>query len=326
MHTLDELQSLYATYLNKNSYNQEPATLYEPVNYILSLGGKRLRPLLSLMAFELYDTKIEKALCIAHSVEVFHNFTLVHDDIMDQAEMRRGKITVHSKYGINTGILSGDVMLILAYESLLHFQIPAKIPSLVRIFNQFAREVCEGQEMDMLFESSSDVSLQAYEKMISLKTAVLLAGALKMGAIAAGSTESDALHLYDFGLNIGIAFQIQDDYLDTFGTQAQVGKQIGGDIIQNKKTFLILKAMEVGNPEQKQQLLDLFNPINHLPATEKIERVTSILSDLNIPEMANQRKQYFFERGIRSLEEVQVLDEKKSLLKKIAFQLLEREN
>lgn len=162
--------------------------------------------------------------------------------------------------------------------------------------------------------------------MISLKTAVLLAGALKMGAIAAGSTESDALHLYDFGLNIGIAFQIQDDYLDTFGTQAQVGKQIGGDIIQNKKTFLILKAMEVGNPEQKQQLLDLFNPINHLPATEKIERVTSILSDLNIPEMANQRKQYFFERGIRSLEEVQVLDEKKSLLKKIAFQLLEREN
>jgi geranylgeranyl diphosphate synthase type II len=326
MHTLDELQARYATYLHKNSYYQEPVTLYEPVNYILSLGGKRLRPLLSLMAFELFDGNIENALCIAHSVEVFHNFTLVHDDIMDRAEMRRGKKTVHSKYGINAGILSGDVMLILAYESLLNFRIPDKIPSLVRIFNQFAREVCEGQEMDMLFETSSNVTLEAYEKMISLKTAVLLAGALKMGAIAAGSTESDALHLYDFGLNIGIAFQIQDDYLDTFGTQAQVGKQIGGDIIQNKKTFLILKAMEVGNPEKKEKLLDLFNPVNDMPVKEKIEAVTSILSELNIPDLANQRKQYYFEKGISSLKEVQVLDEKKSLLRNIAFQLLEREN
>jgi geranylgeranyl diphosphate synthase type II len=245
---------------------------------------------------------------------------------MDRAEMRRGKKTVHSKYGINAGILSGDVMLILAYESLLNFRIPDKIPSLVRIFNQFAREVCEGQEMDMLFETSSNVTLEAYEKMISLKTAVLLAGALKMGAIAAGSTESDALHLYDFGLNIGIAFQIQDDYLDTFGTQAQVGKQIGGDIIQNKKTFLILKAMEVGNPEKKEKLLDLFNPVNDMPVKEKIEAVTSILSELNIPDLANQRKQYYFEKGISSLKEVQVLDEKKSLLRNIAFQLLEREN
>lgn len=326
MNTLDELQALYATYLKENIYHQEPATLYEPVNYILSLGGKRLRPLFSLMAFELYDRNIKKALCIAHAVEVFHNFTLVHDDIMDQADMRRGKLTVHAKYGVNAGILSGDVMLILAYESLLQFQVPTKIPGLVRVFSQFAREVCEGQEMDMLFETSSAITLSDYEKMISLKTAVLLAGALKMGAIAAGATESDVLKLYDFGLNIGVAFQIQDDYLDTFGSQAQVGKQIGGDIIQNKKTFLILKAMDLANNIQKQELLDLFNNKNRFTAQEKVKRVTSILTELNIPEEAKLRKQYYFEKGMRSLEEVQVLAEKKELLRKVAFQLLEREN
>jgi geranylgeranyl diphosphate synthase type II len=217
-------------------------------------------------------------------------------------------------------------MLILAYESLLRFKVPASIPSLVRIFNQFAREVCEGQEMDMLFESSSDVTLEAYEKMISLKTAVLLAGALKMGAIASGATESDALKLYDFGLNIGVAFQIQDDYLDTFGSQAQVGKQIGGDIIQNKKTFLILKALALGNEHQKQDLLDLFNTENDLIPQEKVKKVTAILTELNIPDEAKRRKQYYFENGMKSLEEVQVMAEKKELLRKVAFQLLEREN
>jgi geranylgeranyl diphosphate synthase type II len=245
---------------------------------------------------------------------------------MDQAEMRRGKLTVHAKYGVNTGILSGDVMLILAYESLLRFKVPASIPSLVHIFNQFAREVCEGQEMDMLFESSSEVTLVAYEKMISLKTAVLIAGALKMGAIAAGATESDALKLYDFGLNIGVAFQIQDDYLDTFGSQAQVGKQIGGDIIQNKKTFLILKALELGNQHQKQDLLDLFNSENDFLPREKVKKVTAILTELNIPDEAKRRKQFYFEKGMKSLEEVQVMAEKKELLRKVAFQLLEREN
>ena len=326
MHTLDELQSLYATYLIENSYKQTPISLYEPVNYILSLGGKRLRPLFSLMAFELYDHKIDKALCIAHAVEVFHNFTLVHDDIMDQAEMRRGKLTVHSKYGVNTGILSGDVMLILAYESLLRFKVPSSIPSLVHIFNQFAREVCEGQEMDMLFETSSEVTLSAYEKMISLKTAVLLAGALKMGAIAAGANDKDADKLYHFGLNIGIAFQIQDDYLDTFGTQAQVGKQIGGDIIQNKKTYLILKALSLGNRLQKQTLTDLFDSKNGISAEEKIQKVTDILKELNIPKEAKIRKQYYFDLAMKSLDEIQVLPEKKELLRKVAFQLLDREN
>jgi geranylgeranyl diphosphate synthase type II len=217
-------------------------------------------------------------------------------------------------------------MLILAYESLLRFKVPGSIPSLVHIFNQFAREVCEGQEMDMLFESSSEVTLAAYEKMISLKTAVLIAGALKMGAIAAGATESDALKLYDFGLNIGVAFQIQDDYLDTFGSQAQVGKQIGGDIIQNKKTFLILKALELGNHRQKQDLLDLFNTENVLTPQEKVKKVTAILNELNIPDEAKRRKQYYFEKGMKSLEEVQVMTEKKELLRKVAFQLLEREN
>jgi geranylgeranyl diphosphate synthase type II len=326
MNTLDELHALYATYLKENIYHQEPATLYEPVNYILSLGGKRLRPLFTLMAFELFDRNIKKALCIAHAVEVFHNFTLVHDDIMDQADMRRGKLTVHTKYGVNAGILSGDVMLILAYESLLRFQMSDKIPNLVRVFNQFAREVCEGQEMDMLFETSSEVTLSTYEKMISLKTGVLLAGALKMGAIAAGSTNDDAEKLYHFGLNIGVAFQIQDDYLDTFGTEAQVGKQIGGDIIQNKKTFLILKALSLGNTHQKQTLMDLFDPKNGISGQEKINKVTEILRELSIPQEAKLRKQYYFELAMKSLDEVQVLQEKKELLRKVAFQLLEREN
>ena len=326
MHTLDELQSLYATYLKEHNYHQEPMTLYEPVNYILSLGGKRLRPLFSLMAFELFEKDTQKALCIAHAIEVFHNFTLVHDDIMDQAEMRRGKLTVHAKYGVNSGILSGDVMLILAYESLLQFHAQEKIPALVRIFNQFAREVCEGQEMDMLFETSSEVTLSAYEKMISLKTAVLLAGALKMGAIAAGANDKDADKLYHFGLNIGIAFQIQDDYLDTFGTQAQVGKQIGGDIIQNKKTYLILKALSLGNRLQKKTLTDLFDSKNGISAEEKIQKVTDILKELNIPKEAKIRKQYYFDLAMKSLDEIQVLPEKKELLRKVAFQLLDREN
>ncbi|MEY3323268.1 MAG: hypothetical protein RLZZ417_2851 [Bacteroidota bacterium] len=326
MHTLDELQSLYATYLKEHNYHQEPMTLYEPVNYILSLGGKRLRPLFSLMAFELFEKDTQKALCIAHAIEVFHNFTLVHDDIMDQAEMRRGKLTVHAKYGVNSGILSGDVMLILAYESLLQFYAQEKIPALIRIFNQFAREVCEGQEMDMLFETSSEVTLSAYEKMISLKTAVLLAGALKMGAIAAGANDKDADKLYHFGLNIGIAFQIQDDYLDTFGTQAQVGKQIGGDIIQNKKTYLILKALSLGNRLQKQTLTDLFDSKNGISAEEKIQKVTDILKELNIPKEAKIRKQYYFDLAMKSLDEIQVLPEKKELLRKVAFQLLDREN
>ena len=326
MHTLDELQSLYATYLKEHNYQQEPKTLYEPVNYILSLGGKRLRPLLTLMAYELFEKDTQKALCIAHAVEVFHNFTLVHDDIMDQADLRRGKMTVHARFGINSGILSGDVMLILAYESLLQFQIQEKIPALVHIFNQFAREVCEGQEMDMLFETTSEVTLSDYEKMISLKTAVLLAGALKMGAIAAGASLDDAEKLYHFGLNIGIAFQIQDDFLDTFGTQAQVGKQIGGDIIQNKKTYLILKALSLGNSHQKQMLTDLLTSKNEISGEEKISKVTDILKVLNIPQEAKIRKQYYFNLAMKSLEEVKVFPEKKELLRNVAFQLLEREN
>jgi geranylgeranyl diphosphate synthase type II len=326
MHTLGELQELYASYLSEHDYRQNPNTLYEPVSYILSLGGKRLRPLFSLMAFDLFEQgNIQSALCIAHAVEVFHNFTLVHDDIMDQADLRRGRLTVHAKYGLNTGILSGDVMLILAYESMLQFHNPQIIPELIRVFNQFAREVCEGQEMDLSFETSSEVTLEEYEKMISLKTAVLLGGALKMGALASGAACDEAEKLYLFGLNIGIAFQIQDDYLDTFGTEAQVGKQIGGDIIQNKKTFLIIKALALGNNNQREALNDLLHPDATCSGQEKIQKVTAILEDLHIPEEAKRRKHYFFEEAMKNLNDVRVPTERKKLLKDVALQLLERD-
>jgi geranylgeranyl diphosphate synthase type II len=233
-------------------FPQSPENLYEPCRYLLQLGGKRIRPILCLMGAELFGEISENAWHAAFAVELFHNFTLVHDDIMDNAPLRRGKQTLHDKYGLTAGILCGDVLCIHAYDQLAH--ITASLPQLMEVFNKTAIEVCEGQQMDMDFERRNDVSIDEYIEMISLKTSVLLAGSLKMGAITGGALGDSANKLYAFGKNMGIAFQLQDDYLDAFGETDKLGKQNGGDIKANKKTYLLLKAMENATTEQRQQI------------------------------------------------------------------------
>jgi len=296
MYNFIAIQTLFDDYLSQHFFQQAPSELYEPVNYILQLGGKRLRPALLLMSTQLFDTDIQKALPAAYAVEIFHNFSLVHDDIMDEAPLRRGKPTVHHQYNINTGILSGDVMLIYAYEYLLKTENPSIIKDIVQIFNRFAIEVCEGQQLDMNFEQQSDVTIAQYIKMIELKTAALIGGALELGALIGGASREDAAHLAAFGRNAGIAFQLQDDLLDTFGDPEKVGKKPGGDIVQNKKTYLIIKALEIADPTTRAELLQWMTmPTTH--NAEKIQRVTSILKDLNIPTIVEDVKTDFMQKA-----------------------------
>ncbi len=320
MRSLSDYQNIFQSYLSQHAFNQEPQELYEPVNYILSLGGKRLRPLLALMGYELFDEDISKALPIAAAVEIFHNFTLLHDDIMDQAPLRRGKPTVHAKYGINTGILSGDVMVIFAYEFLN--KIPH--PKLLSIFNKMAIEVCEGQQYDMNFETRNDVTISEYIRMIELKTSVLIAAAFQMGALAGGATEEVAQHLYEFGRNVGIAFQIQDDILDTFGDPEKFGKKVGGDIVQNKKTYLVLKSYELGNPEQTDALHQLMNT----PTTDealKITDVKNIYNQLKIRELAEKVMDDYLNIAFKNIDDTPLSIEKKNYLKTWANELMMRE-
>ncbi len=320
MRSLSDYQNIFQSYLSQHAFNQEPQELYEPVNYILSLGGKRLRPLLALMGYELFDEDISKALPIAAAVEIFHNFTLLHDDIMDQAPLRRGKPTVHAKYGTNTGILSGDVMVIFAYEFLN--KIPH--PKLLSIFNKMAIEVCEGQQYDMNFETRNDVTISEYIRMIELKTSVLIAAAFQMGALAGGATEEVAQHLYEFGRNVGIAFQIQDDILDTFGDPEKFGKKVGGDIVQNKKTYLVLKSYELGNPEQTDALHQLMNT----PTTDealKITNVKNIYNQLKIRELAEKVMDDYLNIAFKNIDDTPLSIEKKNYLKTWANELMMRE-
>jgi len=242
MRTISDYQDLISKHFESLNYQKEPSNLYEPIRYILSLGGKRLRPVLTLMATEVFDVDCQKALAAATAVEVFHNFSLIHDDIMDDAPLRRGNETVHEKWNINTGILSGDAMLILAYQYFEAYE-PKIFQELAKLFSKTALEVCEGQQYDVDFETRDDVTIPEYLKMIEFKTAVLVGAAMKMGAIVAETTEENKKLIYDFGLNLGLAFQLQDDYLDAFGNPETFGKQVGGDIIENKKTYLYLKAM-----------------------------------------------------------------------------------
>lgn len=278
MQSLDNLATTFQNYLDKHYFDGQPTALYEPVNYILSLGGKRLRPLLALMGCDAFGQDFKQALPVAMAVEVFHNFTLLHDDIMDAAPLRRGKPTVHTKFGTNVGILSGDVMMIYAYKFLHQLENKDLLPSIYEIFNKMAIEVCEGQQMDMDFESRQDVSLPEYVRMIEFKTSVLLAAALQMGALVGGATAADAHHLAEFGRHTGIAFQIQDDILDTFGDAAKFGKKVGGDIVQNKKTFLVLKTLEIAPPSVGADLRDWLTQTtdNQLHEAQKIAAVRAI--------------------------------------------------
>lgn len=301
-----------------------PKELYDPINYILSLGGKRIRPALCLLATDLFQGDIQEAKYAALSVEVFHNFTLVHDDIMDEAPIRRGQATVHEKWNRDIAILSGDVMFVKAYELLSKLDVK-HLPDVFKLFNQTAIEVCEGQQMDMNFETDKEVAISQYIKMIELKTSVLLACSLKMGALISDATKEDADLIYEFGRNLGIAFQIQDDLLDVYGDPEKFGKRVGGDIISNKKTYLLLTAIEKANDSQLSNLKDLLNQ-NDFKDEEKVEAMKALYNEIGIPKLTEQAIQSYYDIAIQSLDAIQVESNRKEALKILAQQIMQREN
>ncbi|EOZ96800.1 Dimethylallyltransferase [Indibacter alkaliphilus LW1] len=286
------------------TYGESPKELYEPIAYIMSLGGKRIRPLLTLLAYSLYKENYEKALIPAAAVEVFHNFTLMHDDIMDVAPLRRGKPTVHEKWNDNTAILSGDVMLVRAYDMLLEVD-HTILPKCIMLFNQTAAEVCEGQQHDMNFETMDIVGEAAYLDMIRQKTAVLLGFALQFGAIMAGASEKDSNKLYEFGVNVGIGFQLKDDLLDVYADKAKFGKQVGGDIIANKKTFLLIKAAELAKDESK-STLEHWLEQKEFDKEEKVKAVRKIYDELGIKALTEKKMQEYFDKGLAQLDSIDV--------------------
>ena len=322
MHTISDYQDNFLAYLSEKNTIKEPKNLYEPITYILNLGGKRLRPVLVLMASEIFDTPYQKALNAALAVEVFHNFSLIHDDIMDGAPLRRGKETVHKKWDVNTGILSGDAMLINAYQLFENYDGDI-YKALTSLFTKTAIEVCEGQQYDVDFEDRDDVTIAEYLKMIEYKTAVLVGAALKMGAIIAEAGMEDQERIYDFGRLLGIAFQLQDDYLDAFGDPETFGKQVGGDIIENKKTFLYLKALENGSDEEKRQLEGLFS-LKDVNIEEKIETVKSIYDSTESTQATRQEIEKYTNLAFETLNDLNVSEEKKILLQQFGKKLMNR--
>jgi len=322
MQNISFYQDAFKSYLDAYITNKKPETLYDPIRYILKLGGKRLRPVLTLMTAEIFKCDYKKALDAALSIEVFHNFSLVHDDIMDDAPLRRGRKTVHEKWNVNTGILSGDAMLILAYQLFEKYD-PLKFQTLAKLFSKTALEVCEGQQYDIDFETRDDVTIPEYLIMIEFKTAVLIGAAMKMGAIVAEASEEDQMAIYDFGKNLGIAFQLQDDYLDAFGDPKTFGKQIGGDIIENKKTYLYLKALEFSNNDDRYQLEDLFS-INPKDNTDKIETVKQLFISSGSSDETKSAIEEYTNKAFSVLETINISDDKKSVLKQFGEQLMKR--
>ncbi|MES2780957.1 MAG: polyprenyl synthetase family protein [Bacteroidota bacterium] len=322
MKTYKDFYTLIEQRIASLSFDGNPRELYDPLAYMLSLGGKRLRPVLVMMANDLFDGNPEEAIPAALAAEVFHNFSLVHDDIMDKADIRRGKPTVHKKWNETVGILSGDLMMIKAIQLLCETK-TTRLKELLEVFNATAIEVCEGQQIDMNFETRTDVSVDEYIHMITLKTAVLLGGSLKLGALVANASAENANHLYDFGKNIGIAFQIQDDLLDSFGEGEKVGKKIGGDIASNKKTLLLIKAFENADTLTRQEIEQLMHN-SMVSEQQKIEGVLRIYNQLNVKDIANQLKNEYLQKAFSHLEKVQVTDVKKEVLKATALDLMER--
>lgn len=320
---IKQLQQQVEKAIANINWVQEPTGLYQPIDYVLSLGGKRIRPVLTLLACKLFSDDEKQALSTALAVEVFHNFTLLHDDVMDRADTRRGKPTVHKKWNDNTAILSGDAMLIKAYQLLQ--QAPAdKLPVLLDLFSKTAIEVCEGQQYDVDFENDLAVQLPQYIEMIRLKTAVLLAAALKMGAIIGGASQQDADALYHYGINLGLAFQLRDDYLDSFGDPAVFGKKIGGDICCNKKTFLMITALQTASEEQRNELLQWIGCTDATCHEQKIKAVLNIYQDLQIDIRCEEAIRAYFEKSVGSLKDVQLSDNKKDILIKFANDLMGR--
>ena len=319
MQSFETLSKLFAEKFETRHFPEQPASLYEPNEYFLKLGGKRVRPVLCLMGNELFDEIIPDAWHAATAIELFHNFTLIHDDIMDKAPLRRGKQTVHTKYNESTALLAGDVMLVKAYEYLNKIS-SSLLSKVLYLFNKTAVEVCEGQKLDMDFEMQSNVSMNDYLKMIELKTSVALAASLKIGALLGGGGERNQNLLYEFGKKLGIAFQVQDDYLDAFGDGNKTGKQVGGDILSNKKTFLLIHAME--SPSHKTQLDRLIkeNPEN------KIEKVITVYKDCKADEWALQLKNRYLDEAIQHLEDIAVLSKRKEPLRELALFLVRRDH
>ena len=321
MHSFNELVVDFADRFNVPHFAKTPVTLYEPGNYFLQLGGKRIRPVMCLMGNELFAPIVPDAYEVATAIELFHNFTLVHDDVMDAAPLRRGMETVHIKYGDNVALLCGDVMLIKAYDYLNKIS-NTYLHRTLQLFNKTAREVCEGQQLDMDFEKQEAVLLQDYLQMITLKTSVLLAASLEMGAILGGASEGNCRHIYEFGLNLGIGFQIQDDYLDAFGNPEKFGKDVGGDIKQNKKTFLLIHALEVATEVQKNQIQYL---ISQNPA-DKVTQMLDIFRACNIDAWANELKDKYVQTAYTHLEAIAVTAIRKNQMMELAEFLIQREN
>lgn len=319
MFSFEELTKQFAQRFNIRHFPETVPSLYEPAEYFLSIGGKRVRPVMCLMGNELFGDIHTDAWFAADAIELFHNFTLIHDDIMDKATLRRGMQTVHTKYNEPTALLAGDVMMVAAYECLNKIQAPY-LHKLISIFNKAAKELCEGQQMDMDFEKRADVTLDEYLHMITLKTSVLLAASLKMGALIGGSGEGNQDLIYEFGRNLGIAFQIQDDYLDAFGDPKKFGKQPGGDIMANKKTFLLIRALEVADEAQKNELRKLM--IGNHP--DKVARTLQIFSDCQVDSWSKDLKDKYLDVALKRLDDIAVISSRKAPLKELAEFLVQR--
>lgn len=323
MRGYDQLFPFFEEHLSKQKFEQHPSELYAPINYTLQFGGKRIRPVLTLMSCEMFDVDASIALPQAIAIELFHNFTLIHDDIMDNAPIRRGKKSVFKKWNSNIAILSGDTLFALAYQ--FAQQANEKIlPNILSVFNKTAIEVCEGQQYDLNYESIIDVSVDEYIEMIRLKTAVLFGASLKIGAIIGGASEKDAKNLYSFGQNIGLGFQLKDDLLDTYGDESVFGKKTGIDILTNKKTFLYLKALEGANKQDKKELLDLYNSNPECPKT-KVKKVVDIFTRLKVFNATENEIDKYFEAAMYSLDQIDVDEEKKDYFREVAHRMIDRE-
>jgi geranylgeranyl diphosphate synthase type II len=319
MHPFQELIEKFNKDFDTTHFPSQPATLYEPSEYFLKIGGKRIRPVLCLLGNELFSDLHPDAFLAAKAVELFHNFSLVHDDMMDEANLRRGQPTVQTKYDANTALLVGDIMVIRAYEYLQPIQ-SNHLSKILGLFNQTAREVCEGQQLDMDYAKRATVSMEEYIHMITLKTSVLLAASLQMGAIIGGAGENNCSHLYEFGKKLGIAFQIQDDYLDAFGDAAVFGKDAGGDIKQNKKTFLLIRALETANPEQ----LKTLNALLASDPANKVDQVLAIFKACKVDAWAEDLKQKYMQEALAHLEAIAVVEARKKPLIDLANYLMNR--
>lgn len=313
---------LFLDFLQQKITIKEPKNLYKPVEYILQLGGKRLRPVLALLSADAFGENPKKALDVALAIEVFHNFTLLHDDIMDEAPIRRGQTTVHEKWDVKTGILSGDVMLINSYQYLENYK-PKIFKKLSKVFTKTATEVCEGQQYDMDFETRNDVSLDDYLKMIEYKTSVLVAASLQMGAIVANASNEKQKNIYDFGIALGMAFQLQDDYLDSFGDAATFGKQIGGDILENKKTWLYLKTLESATETDKEFLQNIFNHKSENDSV-KIEKVKNLYEKYKVDRLIKEQIKLYSTKALKELKDLKINEKPKIILKDLVLSLEKR--